>query len=169
MNQAEQVDTSANAVHHGRFAARAQTRHPAAPGDAAAALRAETPSARKAFKIVVVDDDPALLRLYELEMPGWGLPLQLFKAHNGVDALLQIEAHLPDLLVSDLNMPGMEGVRLISMLRSGPAHHGLPIIVVSGLDKSAILALGIPSDMPVLTKPVQFSILQAAVEAALMR
>lgn len=133
----------------------------------ALAANKDKPAAKKKFKILVVDDDPALLRLYELEMLGWGLPLEVLKAHNGFDALLKIGEHAPDLLISDLNMPGMDGFRMVSTLRSDPVRQGLRIIVVSGLDAATIAALGLPADIPVFTKPVPFARLQAAVEQAL--
>jgi len=121
------------------------------------------------LKILVVDDDPSLLRLYELEMLGWPLPLEILKAHNGFEALLKIGEHAPDLLISDLNMPGMDGFRMVNTLRKDPDRQDLRIIVVSGLDTATIATLGLPADIPVFTKPVQFSHLQAAVEQALLR
>lgn len=121
----------------------------------------------KKFKVLVVDDDPTLLRLYELEMGGWGMPLEVLKAHNGFEALLKIGEHTPDLLISDLNMPGMDGFRMLGTLRSDPQRQDLRIIVVSGLDAGTIASLGLPADIPVFTKPVQFPRLQTAVEQAL--
>jgi len=129
----------------------------------------DSPITSRNFKILVVDDDPSLLRLYELEMLGWPLPLDILKAHNGFEALLKIGEHAPDLLISDLNMPGMDGFRMVSTLRKDPDRQDLRIIVVSGLDTATIAALGLPADIPVFTKPVQFSRLQAAVEQALSR
>jgi excisionase family DNA binding protein len=127
----------------------------------------DQPAAARRFKVLVVDDDPSLLRLYELELLGWNLPLEILKAHNGFDALLKIGEHAPDLLISDLNMPGMDGFRMISTLRADPARRDLRVIVVSGLDAGTIASLGLPADIPVFTKPVQFSRLQAAVEQLL--
>lgn len=119
------------------------------------------------FKVLIVDDDPALLRLYELEIGGWGLPLQLIKAGDGFDALLKIGEHNPDLLISDLSMPGMDGFRMVNSLRNNPKQRKLNIIIVSGLDRSTIVSLGLPTDIPVYAKPVPFTQLRAAVEKSL--
>ena len=118
-------------------------------------------------KVLMVDDDRTLLRLYELEMAGWDLPLTVMKAYDGFEALIQIGAERPDLLISDLSMPGMDGFRMIRTLRDNPAHAGMAIIVISGLEKASMQALGLPGDIPVFPKPVPFAQLRAAVGAAL--
>jgi len=119
------------------------------------------------YKVLIIDDDKTLLRLYELEMGGWDLPLELIKASDGFDALLKIGEHRPDLLISDLSMPGMDGFRMVNSLRSNPKQKQLNIIIVSGLDRMTISALGLPADIPVYAKPVPFPQLRAAVEKAL--
>jgi len=118
-------------------------------------------------RVLVVDDDPLMLRLYELEMTGWGLELDLVKANNGFEALIRIGEQRPDLLVSDLNMPGMDGFRMIRTLREDSGTAPMNMIVVSGLDRATIKAMGLPSDIPVFPKPVPFGELRSAVEAGL--
>jgi len=118
-------------------------------------------------RVLVVDDDPLMLRLYELEMTGWGLDLDLVKANNGFEALIRIGEQRPDLLVSDLNMPGMDGFRMIRTLREDSGTSGMNMIVVSGLDRATIKAMGLPNDIPVFPKPVPFGELRSAVENGL--
>ena len=124
-------------------------------------------SASTARRVLVVDDDPLMLRLYELEMAGWGLDLDVVKANNGFEALIRIGEARPDLLVSDLNMPGMDGFRMIRTLREDSGSAGMRMIVVSGLDRATIKAMGLPVDIPVFPKPVPFGELRAAVEHGL--
>jgi excisionase family DNA binding protein len=124
-------------------------------------------TSQRQYKVVIVDDDPTLLRLYELEIGGWDLPLQLIKASNGFEALLKIGEHNPDLLISDLSMPGMDGFRMVNSLRNNPQQRDLHIIIVSGLDRSTISSLGLPADIPVYAKPVPFAQLRSAVEQSL--
>ena len=118
-------------------------------------------------KLLLVDDDRTLLRLYELEIAGWNLPLTLVKAHDGFEALLRIGEQRPDILVSDLSMPGMDGFRMIRTLRADPACANMAIVVVSGLDRPTIESMGLPADIPVFPKPVPFTQLRAAVEEAI--
>ena len=131
---------------------------PAAPAAAASGRR-----------VLVVDDDPLMLRLYELEMAGWGMALDVVKANNGFEALIRIGEQRPDLLVSDLNMPGMDGFRMIRTLREDNGAAGMNMIVVSGLDRATIKAMGLPPDIPVFPKPVPFGELRSAVENGLAR
>ncbi|WP_306395835.1 response regulator [Telluria beijingensis] len=132
--------------------------HPPAPPAAPA------PGGRR---VLVVDDDPLMLRLYELEMENWGLDLDIVKANNGFEALIRIGERRPDLLVSDLSMPGMDGFRMIRTLREDAGTAGMNMIVVSGLDRATITAMGLPSDIPVFPKPVPFNELRDAVENSL--
>ncbi len=118
-------------------------------------------------KVLLVDDDRTLLRLYELELSGWNLPLEVVKAHDGFEALIRIGEQRPDLLVSDLSMPGMDGFRMIRTLRGEAGYGQMAIIVVSGLDRTTIASMGLPADIPVFPKPVPFAQLRAAVENAL--
>lgn len=120
-------------------------------------------------RVLVVDDDPLMLRLYELEMAGWGMDLEVVKANNGFEALIRIGEQRPDLLVSDLNMPGMDGFRMIRTLREDSGTAGMNMIVVSGLDRATIKAMGLPADIPVFPKPVPFGELRGAVENGLVR
>jgi excisionase family DNA binding protein len=135
--------------------------------DAISIVPAQGAGASAQKKVLMVDDDRTLLRLYELEMDGWDLPLTVMKAYDGFEALIQIGAERPDLLISDLSMPGMDGFRMIRTLRDNPAYAGMAIIVISGLEKATMQAMGLPGDIPVFPKPVPFPQLRAAVEQAL--
>ena len=117
--------------------------------------------------VLIVDDDAVLLRLYELEISTWGLDLAVRKASNGIEALIRIGEARPDILVSDLHMPGLDGFGMIRTLRNNPATASLPLVVVSGMDKPAVLALGLPEDVAYLTKPAPLAALRAAVTARL--
>lgn len=128
------------------------------------AAPAEAPAARK---VLLVDDDSTMLRLYELEIGGWDLPLQVLKAGNGFEALIKIGESRPNLLISDLSMPGMDGLRMIRTLRADPSYGNMAIIVISGLDSSTIKTMGLPEDIPVFSKPVPFAELRKAVDAVL--
>lgn len=118
-------------------------------------------------KLLLVDDDPTALRLYDQEIAGWGLPLQVLKASNGFEALIRIGEARPDLLVSELSMPGLDGLRMIRTLRADPACGNMAIIVTSGLAPATVQSMGLPGDIPVLARPVPFADLRTAVELAL--
>lgn len=143
-----------------------QRRQALAPVAAGPAVQPAASGMRK--QVLVVDDDAAMLRLVELEMAGWNLPVDIIKAHNGFEALIKIGANKPDLLISDLSMPGMDGFRMIRTLRLEPDHAGMAIIVVSGLDRTTVDSMGLPPDIPFFSKPVPFRDLREAVERVLL-
>jgi excisionase family DNA binding protein len=120
-------------------------------------------------KVLLVDDDATMLRLYELEMGGWDVPMDVIKANNGFEALIKIGEAKPDLLISDLSMPGMDGFRMIRTLRADRAYGDMAIIVISGLDRATIKSMGLPDDIPVFAKPVPFGELRKAVDRVLQK
>lgn len=150
---------------HRLVAQRNQAVQANAPGAPEAPADAEPPRSR--HRIVMADDDATLLRLYELEMSGWGLDAELVKARDGFDALIRIGEGRPDLLISDLNMPGMDGFRMVRTLRADPRYSKMAIIVISGLDRGTIASMGLPEDIPVFSKPVRFPELRKAIEQIL--
>lgn len=120
-------------------------------------------------KVLLVDDDATMLRLYELEIGGWDVPMDVIKASNGFEALIKIGEVKPDLLISDLSMPGMDGFRMIRTLRADQAYGNMAIIVISGLDRATIKSMGLPEDIPVFAKPVPFVELRKAVDQVLQK
>lgn len=81
-------------------------------------------------KILVVDDDPSMRFMLRLIFEGTGY--EVSEAHHGAAALSHLKESLPDLLVTDMMMPVMDGGELIQQLRSDPRTAGLLILVVSG-------------------------------------
>jgi excisionase family DNA binding protein len=135
----------------------------AALGDAPAPAAAVPP-----FTLAVVEDDPDLLKLYRLQVASWKLPLRLVTATNGFEGLVRIGETQPQLLITDLNMPGMDGFRMIRSLRASTDYKEMDIVAVTALDKAEIADRGgLPQDVKVMTKPVPFSELERLVRAKL--
>ncbi|GGJ69905.1 helix-turn-helix domain-containing protein [Deinococcus aquiradiocola] len=118
------------------------------------------------LKVLVVEDDAALLRLYTLTLGGWDLPLDLRATDNGIQALVEVGAWQPDVLILDLHLPGLDGFELVRRLNALVPHPAL--IVVTGLDPHEIGARGgLPPELPVLPKPVPFAVLKRHLETLL--
>jgi CheY-like chemotaxis protein len=72
----------------------------------------------------------------------------------------------PDLLITDLHMPGMDGFEMLKVLSEAPEAAKTTIVVVSGLDAAAIENKGgLPAGIEVLQKPIPFDRLQAIAAA----
>jgi excisionase family DNA binding protein len=70
------------------------------------------------FQVLVVEDEPDFRQLFELHLRSWGLPIHLTSAPSGFEALLQIGASRPDLLITDLRMPGIDGFEMLRALKA---------------------------------------------------
>jgi excisionase family DNA binding protein len=131
-------------------------------------LALQGPARPGQFKILVVEDDPDLLKLYHMHIEGWGLPVALRTAANGFEGLIRIGEAKPDLLIADLNMPGMDGFRMIRSLRNNADFKNMEIVVVTALGKNEIADRGgFSDDISIFTKPAPFSALEQLVRKRL--
>lgn len=135
---------------------------PASP--AAKALASAAPASDK-LSILVVEDEAALRRVYELTMSRWPMRPTVSSAGDGYEALIRVGHNKPDLLISDLRMPGLDGFRMLRTMRAMPELARMAIVVVTGLDPEEIIDLGgVPEGIPVLPKPIPFERLRAIAE-----
>jgi excisionase family DNA binding protein len=119
------------------------------------------PNQPRQLKVMVVEDDADLLRLYQSKLARWPMPTTVIAMPSAVDALLAIGRGGPDLLITDLNMPEMDGFGLLRILHLAPELAHTTIVAVTGLDTAAIAAKGgLPPEIVTLTKPVPFDRLQ---------
>lgn len=109
------------------------------------------------LKVLIVEDDSILLKLYKSAIGSWSLPTHIITAANGVEGLIRVGRDAPDLMITDLAMPGMDGFQLIHNLAGSSFREGMEILVITGLDHTSIAARGgVPDDIRVLPKPVPF-------------
>lgn len=80
-------------------------------------------------KILLVDDDPLVLRVYRDGLLRQGF--QVETANNGLEAINTLEQSRPDLVVLDLVMPKLTGADVVKFIRGQPAFTDLPVIVLS--------------------------------------
>ena len=118
-----------------------------------------------ALNVLIVEDDPSLRRLYKIKLGRWPIQTNVSTSDDGYEALLRIGHEMPDLLIADLQMEGMDGFRMINTIRSVQALAGMNIVVVSGLDSEEISRRGgLPDGIPILPKPIPFEQLHAFAE-----
>ncbi len=137
-----------------------------AKSDNASGVKTGVPVDLTRLKILVVEDDNTLIKLYRTYLSSWNLPLQISTAMNGYDALMLIGREQPDLMIADLSMPGMDGFQMIRTLAGSSFREGMEIVVVTGMEDEAIAAQGgLPENIKVFHKPIPFVELRAMVEA----
>lgn len=93
--------------------------------------------------LLLVDDDLQQLRLLELSLQELRLPLRCHFVPNGDGALAFLErlppyqdAPRPQLILMDLNLPGMNGCEVLRSIKSNPAIAAIPVIILSTSDSS---------------------------------
>jgi two-component system, OmpR family, alkaline phosphatase synthesis response regulator PhoP len=80
-------------------------------------------------QIILCDDEIAILRAAEYKLSGAGFDVRC--ASNGEDAWREIERRLPDLVVTDLQMPRLDGFGLCRRIRENPLTRHLPVIMLT--------------------------------------
>lgn len=120
-------------------------------------------SSKAGLKAVVVEDDQDLLRLIELTLSDLPQNIDVRSAKDGFAGLVLIGQFLPDLVIADLNMPGMDGFRMINSL-VGSEFAPAKIIVSTALSPADIEQRGgLPEMIEVLQKPYSLAILEQQV------
>jgi excisionase family DNA binding protein len=114
------------------------------------------------LKLLLVEDDPHLLRLFSGVVAGWPFPVELTTATNGFDGLVRIGEKRPDIVVSDLVMPGMDGFEMLRALtKPDSAYNGLKLLVISALSTDEINERGgLPEGVICFQKPVNYAKLE---------
>ena len=118
--------------------------------------------------VLLVDDEDQLRRVMQdlLEREGYTVA----EARDGVQALDQVDRHAPDIIVLDLNLPGLDGYSVLQQLRSRPATRDIPVIVLTakGDEDNEVRVFELGAD-DFLTKPFRARALSARLEAVLGR
>jgi type II secretory ATPase GspE/PulE/Tfp pilus assembly ATPase PilB-like protein/CheY-like chemotaxis protein len=119
-------------------------------------------------KILLVEDEEQLRRVMRdlLEREGYVVA----EARDGVQALDQVDRHAPDLVMLDLNLPGLDGYTVLEQLRSRNATARIPIIVLTakGDEDNEVRVFELGAD-DFLTKPFRARALSARLQAVLAR
>jgi len=120
------------------------------------------------IRILIIEDDENFRYLLRLHLMQAGYEVQV--AEDGVAGGRALLAQTPDLIVSDLDMPFLDGFELLSLLKQDQATASIPVILLSGSKHTDVLARA--ADLGAadfLTKPVTHDDLLASVEACLRR
>jgi CheY-like chemotaxis protein len=105
-----------------------------------------------AYKILVVDDEPTIVRLMEFILARQGH--EMIVAVNGEEALQKIKAHQPDLVLLDIMMPRIDGYEVAQKLRADPQTADLPIIMLSAKAQDEDIRRGVEVGVDeYITKP----------------
>ncbi len=83
-------------------------------------------------RVLVVEDDPETRRYYMSILEDDGFVVE--QAHNGLQALDKARTLAPDLVLTDIAVPGLDGIALCRQLRADPQTRSIPVLAVTGYD-----------------------------------
>ena len=136
--------------------------------DDGVAPRAPAAPAGTGKTVLVVDDEDHLRRLLcdLLEREGY----MTVEARDGAEALMRVDRHAPDVVLLDLNLPGLDGYGVLAQLRSRPDTRSLPVVVLTakGDEDNEVRVLQAGAD-DFLTKPFRARALYARLDKILGR
>ena len=107
------------------------------------------------YKVLVVEDSPTMRQLIVFALKRIR-GLTIVEANDGVDGLKKLSSDKFDLIFTDINMPIMDGLKLVSLARNDPGYKAVPIVIITtegaNEDRERALAIG-ANDY--ITKPIQ--------------
>lgn len=119
-------------------------------------------------RLLVVEDNARLLRVIHVYLEKAGY--EIMTARDGGDALVRLAETIPDLIVSDIMMPGMDGFSFAASVRANPRTDLIPIIFLTAKDRREDRIAGFKAGVDAfLVKPFEPEELVAAIENILNR
>ncbi len=111
-------------------------------------------------RILLIDDDPLIRRIIVKTLVAAGY--ETLEAANGTEGLKLAESSIPDLILLDVMMPGVDGFEVCARCRSLEATSRIPIIMLTALDQSEaqVRGLEIGAD-DYITKPFNLDVLES--------
>jgi type II secretory ATPase GspE/PulE/Tfp pilus assembly ATPase PilB-like protein/CheY-like chemotaxis protein len=122
---------------------------------------------QSSHRVLLVDDEEPFRKVVKDLLGREGF--QVLEARDGAEALEQVDRHAPDIIVLDLNLPGLDGYGVLSGLRSRPATSDIPVVVLSarGDEENEVRVFELGAN-DFLSKPFRYRALAARLRA-LMR
>jgi two-component system chemotaxis response regulator CheY len=82
--------------------------------------------------VLIVDDSAAIRKILQRVLRQAEVPLgSLYEAGDGVQALEAMKNNSIDLVLSDINMPNMDGLQLLAQIRANPQWHGVRVLMIT--------------------------------------
>jgi two-component system chemotaxis response regulator CheY len=119
------------------------------------------------YNFLIIEDSPTMRQLIRFALnriPG----AQVIEASDGVDGLKKLSSSKVDLILTDINMPIMDGLKLVNLVRSNESYKDIPIVIITteGAQEDRERAMALGADA-YITKPIQATSLLSTVKGLL--
>jgi len=130
---------------------------------------AKLPEHIKSITFLVVEDSPTMRQLLAFTLKRFR-GCRIVEAADGVEALKKLQKETVDLMLVDINMPVMDGLKLLSIVRQNPEYQKIPVIIITteGAEEDRKRGLALGADA-YITKPVHSSTLIQTITEILNR
>ncbi|MFC2084825.1 two-component system response regulator [Bacteroidota bacterium] len=120
------------------------------------------------YKIFIVDDEPSITKLLEYKLKSVGFEVRTFNSPESiVNEIIEVK---PDLLISDVMMPYIDGIELLKRIRTNPVISDIPVILITSLGHEEAVLRGLEAGATdYMTKPFSTAEVILRVKKALMR
>jgi len=116
---------------------------------------------------MIVDDEADFVRMVKLNLEDTG-KFEVLTLPNANELIANLHGFKPDLIILDMVMPGIGGIEACEMLNNDPVGQGLPIFILSALDKDKDKLMAFKKGVVgYLNKPIEKDILVSKIENAL--
>jgi excisionase family DNA binding protein len=107
------------------------------------------------LKVLVVEDDEATRLMLQMNFDRWGLPLDVIMYTSAIEAMLDIPSLHPQVLLTDLVMPGVDGFEFVKTLNEHASFRSMAVVAMTGLNSQQVKDMGgLPEGVQLLLKPI---------------
>ncbi len=118
------------------------------------------------LRVMVVEDDTSTRLMLQANMRKWDLPIDAVMYASAVEALLDMPGWQPEVLLTDLRMPHVDGFEFLKILSEHAMFSGLTIVAITGMSARDVQAKGgLPDGVQLLQKPIDLEWLRGFFDA----
>ena len=123
---------------------------------------------KTSYTVLVIEDEPDIRELVEFNLKKYDYNVLL--ANNGEKGLNDARSYEPDLILLDLMLPGIQGIDVCRVIKSGENIKSIPIIILSALGQEEDIVLGLEAGADdYVSKPFSLDVLNARIKTVLRR
>ena len=120
------------------------------------------------LRVLVVEDDDNLLRTLQAHFDKWDMAIDATCMTSAIEALIDLPVLKPQVLITDLRLPGVDGFELIRRLNQHPQLSGMAVLAMTGMSAADVARKGgLPEAVQMLRKPVDMGWLHGYFHALL--